>query len=131
MKHLLFAATLLALLVLPARAADIDGTWTREAQGRGGTTTQTLMLKAEGMKLTGTLDAGRGGATEISDGKIDGNKVSFKVVREFNGNSFTQMFEGTMSGKELSLNVTAEGGRGGGKGGKGKGPQGPQVFMKK
>lgn len=129
MKHLLFAATLLALLVLPARAADIDGTWTREAPGRGGgTTTQTLMLKADGMKLTGSMEGGRGGAIQISDGKIDGNKVSFKVVREFNGNSITQMYSGTVSGKELTLNV--EGGFGGGKG-KGKGPGGPQVFMKK
>ncbi len=126
MKHLLFAVTLLAMLVLPARAADIDGTWTREAQGKGGA--QTLMLKAEGMKLTGSLEGGRGGATQISDGKIDGNKVSFKVVREFNGNSITQTYEGTVSGKELTLNV--EGGFGGGKG-KGKGPGGPQVFMKK
>ena len=116
----LAGATALALF-----AADIDGTWTRTVEGRGGTQTQTLTLKANGKQLTGTMEGGRGGAVNISDGTVDGNNVSFKVVQEFGGNSFTQTFKGAVAGNQLKLNIEAEGGRGGG-----KGPQ-EAVFTKK
>jgi hypothetical protein len=61
---------------------------------------------------------------DIAEGKIDGDNISFKVVREFNGNEFTQQYRGTLaSDGTLSLKVSGGGGRGGrGKrGGKGGG----------
>ena len=102
---------LLALTAGVALAADIDGKWTAEVQGRGGPQTQTLTLKADGSKLTGSFEGGRGGPVDISSGTIEGSNVAFKIVREFNGNQFTQEYKGTVSGSELKLNVT--GGRGG------------------
>lgn len=109
-----------------ARAADVDGQWTAQVEGRRGTVTQTLILKASGSDLTGSFDGGRGGAVDISGGAIDGNKVSFKVIREFNGNQFTQQYKGTLSDKgELNLTVSmGSGGRGGGGFGGGKGGRG-------
>ncbi len=109
-----------------AWAADIDGKWTAEVQGRGGNTqTQTLTLKASGSTLTGSFEGARGGAVDISEGTIDGGNVSFKVVREFNGNQFAQQYKGTLSSSgELTLTVSrGGGGRGGGgkRGGKGGG----------
>jgi hypothetical protein len=102
-----------------ALAADLDGKWTAEVEGRRGTVTQTLILKTAGSELTGSFDGGRGNAVDISDGKIDGNNVSFKVVREFNGNQVTQQYKGTVSDAgELDLSVSMRGGaRGGGGGG--------------
>jgi hypothetical protein len=70
-------------------AADATGKWSFETQGRNGPTTQTLNLKQDGGSLTGTLAGGRGGEVQISDGKVDGNNVSFNVVREFRGNQMT------------------------------------------
>lgn len=116
MKRLVFATAMLATAAMVLFAADIDGTWTRETQGKGGATTQTLTLKADGSTLTGTLDAGFGGAAPISEGTLNGSNVSFKVVRDFNGNSVTQTYTGSMSGNQLTLNVEG----GGGFGGKGK-----------
>jgi hypothetical protein len=124
-----------------ALAADINGKWTAEVQGRNGTVTQTLVLNASGNNLTGTLEGARGGAVDISDGTIDGNNVSFKVVREFNGNQFTQQYKGTLSDSgELDLSVSMGGGArrsgggggfGGGKGGRGgRGRQRTLVFKK-
>ena len=43
----------------------------------------TLTLMAKGSELMGKMDGGRGGAIDISEGKIDGSNVSFKVVRDF------------------------------------------------
>jgi hypothetical protein len=92
-------------------AAEIDGKWTAQFEGRNGEQTQTLTLKASDNVLTGTIQGARGPAAEISNGKIDGNNISFTVVREFRDNKFTQEYKGTISGSELKLTVS--GGRGG------------------
>ena len=101
---------LVALTLWVSFAADIDGKWTGQVQGRRGVQNQTLMLKASGNTLTGSLQGGRGGPVEISNGTIDGDHVSFTVVREFGENKVTQEFKGTLSGGELKL--TESGGRG-------------------
>lgn len=146
MDHRMTKLILPALLLLgisgAALAADLDGKWTAEVEGRNGTITQTLLLKASWNNLTGSFEGGRGGAVDISDGAIDGNKVSFKVIREFNGNQFTQQYNGTLSDAgELNLTVSMGGGGrrggagggsfGGGKGGRGgRGGQRTLVFKK-
>jgi hypothetical protein len=123
-KKLILPAVLLLGISGAALAAEIDGKWTAEVEGRRGTVTQTLSLTSSGNNLSGSLEGGRGNAVDISDGKLDGNKVSFKVVREFNGNQFTQQYKGTLSDAgELNLTVSMSGGgrRGGGGGGGGGG----------
>ena len=100
---------LAALTLWVSFAADIDGKWTAQVEGRNGTRTETLMLKADGGTLTGSVGGGRGGSIEISNGTIDGDKVSFTVVREFGENKITQEYKGTLSGSELKL--TMSGGR--------------------
>jgi hypothetical protein len=99
-----------ALAAVVAFAADATGKWTWEQQGRAGTQTLTLTLKADGGNLTGTLAGGRGGDVEISDGKVNGDSVSFNVIREFQGNKITIKYSGKISGDEMKL--TVEGGRG-------------------
>jgi len=105
MKSRIFSLlALLALVCSAAFAADIDGKWMSEAQGKGGP--QTLTLKSAGDKLTGTLEGGRGGATEISEGMIHGSDVMFKVTRERNGEKVTQEYKGTVSGSDLKITTT-------------------------
>jgi hypothetical protein len=96
-----------ALVSLVALGADIDGKWTAQVQGRRGTQTQTLTLKADGDKLTGSIEGGRGGPVEISEGMLHGNDVMFKVVREFNGNKVEQNYKGTLTGDALKLTMDA------------------------
>ncbi len=96
-------------------AADVTGKWTAEMQGRNGNTmTVTMALKADGDKLTGTV-SGRNGDTEISDGKVDGDNVSFTVVREFNGNQFKQNYTGKLDGDTIHFTIKTEGGMGQGR----------------
>src|SRR5947209_17120230 len=93
-------------------AADATGKWTAEMQGPGGNTrTVTMNLKADGNKLTGTVNGGRGGEAEISDGKVDGNDLSFTVVREFNGNKMTSTYTGKLDGDAIHFNINMEGGQ--------------------
>jgi hypothetical protein len=115
-KKLLFATTILLILALGLWAADASGKWTFEQPGRNGSQTVTLDLKASGSTLTGTLaGGGRAGAepSPISDGKVEGNTVTFKVVREFNGNQFVTSYKGTVEGDTMKLDITRPG-RGGG-----------------
>jgi hypothetical protein len=107
--RLLFTFCLLAMV---AFAADVTGKWTYEMPGRGGQTQQgSITLKADGSNLTGTV-SGRGGETEISNGKIDGDTVSFSVVREFQGNSMKINYTGTVSGDTIQFKMQREGGEG-------------------
>ena len=101
-------------------AADVTGKWSADFQAPNGNTFHAVFnLKANGEKLTGTVSGPRGGETEISDGKVDGKNVSFKVVREYNGNQVTMTYEGQVDGDVLHLTVKREGGEGGGPGGRG------------
>src|SRR5580698_4624971 len=102
---------LAALTLGVSFAADIDGKWTGQVEGRNGPQSQTLMLKASGNTLTGNIQGGRGGPVEISNGTIDDSgAVAFTVEREFQGNKITQEYKGTLAGGELKLTVS--GGRG-------------------
>lgn len=102
---------LAALTLWASFAADIDGKWTAQIEGRRGPRTEILMLKVMDNTLTGTLQGGRGEPVQITNGMIDGNNISFSVVREFRENKVTQDYKGTISGGELKLTVS--GGRGG------------------
>ena len=112
MRKLYFTA-LLGIFAIAAYAADVTGKWTAEVPGRGGNMqTNTIVLKQEGVKLTGTLDGGRGGPVEITNGKVEGDTVSFTVVRSFGGNDVKQNFKGMVSGSEIKFTRTMEGGQG-------------------
>jgi hypothetical protein len=100
---LLFA--LVALTCMVALGADVTGKWMSEATGKGGP--QTLNLTQSGSTLTGKMEGGRGGAVDITNGKVDGDNVSFDVVRDMGGNSVTIKYTGTVSGSSLKLSFDA------------------------
>ena len=126
-KKLLFVCVIVCVVAMVALAADaITGKWVYEQAGRqGGTPRQTTLdLKASGTTLTGTVTApamgGRGGggaaapatppapvATPITNGKVDGNNISFDVVRETQAGSMTTKYAGTVAGAELQLKITS------------------------
>jgi hypothetical protein len=114
MRKLLVTA-LLGTFATLCFAADVTGTWKADVPGRqGNTNATTFVLKQEGAKLTGTVDAGRGGPAEITNGKVEGDTVTFTIVRNFGGNEIKQNFKGTVSGSEIKFTRTMEGGQGGG-----------------
>jgi hypothetical protein len=114
-KKLLFVMSILLVASFALMAADVSGKWTFEQPGRGGNPGRpvTITLKAEGATLTGSMPAGgRGGNGEpiaISDGKVDGNNISFTVKREMNGNTMVTKYDGTLAGEELKLKITRTG----------------------
>ncbi len=110
----LCAAVLFGLMPV-LQAADPAGTWTWSTPGRNGGEARksTLKLKVEGTKLLGTITSpGRQGGdpmvTEISDGKVKGDEISFAVVREWNGNKFTMKYSGKVSADVIKGKIESE-----------------------
>ena len=108
MKTLLLTA-LLGIFALVALAADVTGKWVAHVPGRNGNQDVTFNLKQSGNDLTGTVTVGQG-EQPISDGKVNGDNLSFKVSFEARGNTISQSYTGTVSGSEIKF--TREGGRG-------------------
>lgn len=104
-------ACLLLALGLSAQAADKNdptGTWTWSVPGRDGNTREvTAKLKLDGDKLTGSI-SGRQNDTNIEDGKLSGDQISFKVTREFNGNKIVQKFSGKIAGDSIKGKIESE-----------------------
>ena len=97
------AAIFLALSAPSARAADITGVWNADMQMPGGGDNMQIAFtfKQDGAILSGSIQGPQGDALAITDGKVDGDKVSFKV--SFNGMTITH--EGTVNtaGDEIKL----------------------------
>lgn len=99
-----------ALAALAAFGADVDGKWTYEMQTRDGQKRESSMtLKAEGDKLTGSMQ-GRQGERPIENGKISGDDVSFEMTMNMGGESRKMLYKGKVAGDELKLNMSSEGG---------------------
>jgi hypothetical protein len=110
MKRLLAPVLVLAVIAMAgvARAADDPtGTWKWERKIGDQTIAVTMKLKAEGDKLTGTVSA-RNMDTEIQDGQFKDGDISFTVVRERNGQKFTQKYNGKLSGDSITGKVEFE-----------------------
>jgi len=104
MTRLMTAVVALAFLGLvgAARAADDPtGTWKWSITVNDNTIESTLKLKLEGDKLSGVYVGRNNTETPIEDASFKDNKVSFKVVREFNNNKFTIKYSGTLSGDTI------------------------------
>jgi hypothetical protein len=107
--------TLIFVVSLSAFAAGIDGKWTSERQvgaadGKTYTHTTTLTLKNEAGVLTGKvvqtsaapwMNESNGRSVDISDGKVDGDKFSFKLTMETKQGERTVIYEGTIEGDQL------------------------------
>jgi len=107
-------SSLIFILLLAATAvfaADVTGKWTAQVPGRGGEAREvTFTLKADGGQLTGSVTSPRGGEINISDGKVDGDDISFTQVMEFNGNQVKLLFKGKVSGDQIKFTRQREGG---------------------
>ena len=111
MRSLLGVCATLLVAAGTLLAADVTGKWTAEMQGRGGRArTVTFDLKQDGATLTGTVSGPMGRENAISDGKVDGDDISFTVNMEFNGNSMKINYTGKVSGDTIQFRSQREGG---------------------
>jgi hypothetical protein len=93
---------LLLLLAIPARTADIAGKWTASFDTQIGVQNYTYTLKVDGTKLTGTAES-QFGKTEIAEGAVKGDEISFVENLNFEGNALKIAYTGKISGDEIKF----------------------------
>jgi hypothetical protein len=113
------AALLLALLCMTSslQAADkpnVAGNWTWTTKNRSGDEVKnTLKLKVDGDKITGTISGANNSEIEIKDAKLKDNELTFDVVRERNGNEFKTSYTGKVEGDTITGKIKRPGRNGG------------------
>ena len=109
-RFMLVAVTLvLAALVGNLQAddkANPNGTWkwtpTAGGGGKGGTPReQSVKLKLDGDKLTGTMPGRNNAETNIEEGTFKNGEVTFKITRERGGNKTVMTYKGKIEGDTL------------------------------
>jgi hypothetical protein len=111
MKRFLISILVFALAAL---AADISGNWKATAEGPNGSMERTFVFKVDGNKVTGETTSSMMGKSTISDGKIDGDTVTFTITGSFGGNEVKINYKGKVTGSEIHFTSEMAGGDGGG-----------------
>ena len=97
-------ASLLGIVILLSAAvslaADLNGRWEGSMSTPNGDFSLVFNFKVQGNTLTGTVETPNGNA-DITDGKVDGNKFSFKT----HAGDAEINHEGTLSGDTIQLKV--------------------------
>src|SRR3954447_13646561 len=96
---------LFALFAFTAAAADVTGTWKGSAETENGTIERTFIFKVDGNKLTGETTSSMFGKSTISDGKIEGDTLSFTINVKFQDNEMKLTYTGKVSGDTMKLHV--------------------------
>ncbi len=95
--------TLLSIASWASAAA--TGTWTGTMATPNGDVPVSFTLVEDGATLTGSTAGPDGTATPITDGKVDGDNVSFVVNLDFNGMPFTMSYTGVVKGDSLDFTI--------------------------
>jgi hypothetical protein len=101
--------SLLFVLVFTASGADVSGTWKAAIETPNGPFETTFVFKVEGDKLSGTTSNQFMQGAPISDGKVDGDDLTFVVKGNFNGNDVQVNYKGKVNGDEMKLTVEIAG----------------------
>lgn len=101
-RKALLAVLFLTIGSMAALAADFNGKWTADVTTPRGTQTLTFDFHVDGAALTGKITSPRGEG-DITDGKIDGDNITFGQVVNFNGNEMKIVYTGKADGETIKF----------------------------
>jgi hypothetical protein len=93
-------AVLFLGLAVSALAADISGQWTATFNTQVGEQHYVYTFKVDGEKLTGTAKSDNG-SSEIQNGTVKGDDVSFVENLDYQGQKLTITYKGKIQGDEI------------------------------
>ena len=91
----------------PSSAAGVTGNWNYELTLSGNDISLVLSLKQEGEKVTGKV-AVADFELPISEGKVSGEAISFKVVVDRDDMKFTSKYNGTVTGDTIKGKIHSD-----------------------
>ncbi len=104
------AAPLAPPAAAPA-AVDVTGNWKAEFDMQGTSVPLVFHLTSKEGVVTGTIDGLPSGApTEIHDGKVDGNTVTFWLNSDYQGTTYKIVCKGKISAAGIDLTIGTEDG---------------------
>jgi hypothetical protein len=86
-----------------AFALPVDGKWSGEMKRNEKSTPISLTITGEGSAAKAVLTTGKKNTQDVSDLKIEGDKISFATTQKSKKGERTQIWEGTISGDEMTL----------------------------
>ena len=105
MKRIPTLTGLLLMLATLLYCADATGKWKGSIDAGGETRELTFDLKASGDTLTGTFSGAMEKPSEIKDGKIQGDTVSFWAMAEYQGQPIKLVFKGQVLESEIHFTM--------------------------
>jgi hypothetical protein len=101
-RNSLLVPALLLVLAISALAADVAGKWSASFDTQIGVQKYTYTFKVDGAKLTGTAES-QFGKTEITEGAVKGDEISFTENLDYQGNALTITYKGKIAGDEINF----------------------------
>jgi hypothetical protein len=105
LRKLALAFLFVTLAAVTAFAADLTGKWSATVETPRGTQNITFDFHVDGATLTGKITTQRGDS-DITDGKIDGDNLSFTQTVNFNGNDMKINYTGKVDGDSIKFTRT-------------------------
>lgn len=106
LRRSLVVAVLIVAGLACVYGADITGKWNAEFDSQVGPQKYVFDFKVEGTTLTGKAISNIGGTeatTDITEGKIEGNAITFVENLDYQGMPLRIAYKGTVSGDEIQL----------------------------
>jgi hypothetical protein len=106
----LLVSLMIACAAVADTPANVSGVWEVSVTGASGKASQTISLKQDGAKITGTFKGPRQSGN--IDGTVDGNNIKFHVTAriplDYLGTVSGDAMKGTMSGRGQNGDWTAQ-----------------------
>jgi hypothetical protein len=103
MRKLWAYALLFLLSTATAFAGDFNGKWTAQFDTQIGLQKYTFEFHVDGSKLTGKAVSEQFGTTEIVEGKIDGDSISFVEPLDSQGSTLRILYTGKIDGDTIKF----------------------------
>jgi hypothetical protein len=97
LQAVLVAVLMVGAVSAHARAADISGSWRASFDTQIGTQDYLYTFVVKDTALTGKIQSEMGGTTEILEGKVDGDKVSFVEIFKYQGMEIRITYSGRVT----------------------------------
>jgi hypothetical protein len=83
--------------------ADVNGNWKGTFDLNGTPTDLTFHLKSAGNAVTGTIERSGAPPSEVHEGKLDGDTVSFWITVDYQGESYTIVYKGKITPGQIDF----------------------------